>query len=273
MINEAQKASFFEEAFFHSEKTYIHPTAIVGQHVKLGNNVKVGPFCVITGNVTIESGTRIFAHVTIGFPAEVRGIKQSLGSLHIKKNCEIREFASIHASKYEHGATIIGNNCYIMNYAHISHDSVLGDNVTLINCVNLGGHTRIDDNVMMMANSASHQFCHVGEYSALGPYSGIRQDLPPYSLFNGLPGAFAGLNLVALKRAGFSRESINAIKTVTRLFYQEKKLLNDIKTQAAHEAWGSDEHVQKFLTFITNSNRGVSRLTIAQQNAERNHTS
>lgn len=262
MENLDHKASSLQEALFISNQTYIHPTAIVDKTVQLDHGVKIGPFCIVTGNVTIEANTRLYANVSIGMPAEDVNIKQSLGSVHIKKNCEIREFATIHSSKYPHGTTTIGNNCYIMNYAHISHDATLEDNVILINGVSLGGHTYIEQNVMVMAHAATHQFCRIGKFSALAPFSGIRQDLPPFCLFSGGPAAFAGLNRVALRRAGFSAESINNIKAVTRLFYQEKLLLEDIEKKLAHEAWGTDPQVQAFLNFVRTSQRGVSRRSL-----------
>src|SRR3989304_1035972 len=141
----------FEDSLFHSQETYIHPSAIVGKNVTLETNVKIGPFCILVGNVHIESGTRLYSNVTVGFPAQNRATLDSLGSIIIKKNCEIREFVTIHASKYPDGKTIIGNNCYVMNFCHISHDVVLEDNVTMTNSVNLGGHTHIEKNVVLMA--------------------------------------------------------------------------------------------------------------------------
>ncbi len=265
MTNQARQKAFSDEKAFFSSETHIHPTALVGKHVQLDTNVKIGPYCVLTGNITIESGTRIYPHVAIGFPAQVLELKESLGNITIKKNCEIREFVTIHASKYETGHTIIGNNCYLMNYCHVSHDVILEDNVTLINSVSLGGHTYLEHNVMMMAHTATHQFCHVGKYSALAPFSAIRQDLPPFCLFDGKPGAFAGLNTIGLKRAGFTKENLQALKTVTKLFYQDKKLLNDIQVLAQQELWGSDPYVQQFLEFIDSSKRGVSRKSLHEK--------
>lgn len=250
----------FETNFFTSTDTFIHPTAIVGEQVKLGNNVKVGPFCVVVGDVTIGDGTRLHAHVTVGFPGQVTSLKESLGKIIIGKNCELREFVTIHASRYKDGSTHIGNNCYLMNFAHVSHDVALEDNVTLINNVSLGGHTHIEKNAIVMAHGATHQFCRIGQFTALAPFSGIRQDLPPFCLFSGQPARFYGLNLVGLKRAGLSSESINALKHVTKLFYQNKLPLKQIIALSQQESWwGNDTHVQVFLNFATHSSRGISR--------------
>jgi UDP-N-acetylglucosamine acyltransferase len=266
IIKTKKEASGFEEAFFHSNGTYIHPSAIVGANVELGCNVKIGPFCVIAGNVKIGDNTRFHANVMVGFPAQNIGTKESLGNIEIGQNCELREFVTIHASKYPEGLTKLGNNCYIMNYSHVSHDSILEDNVTLINNVSLGGHSYIEKNAFLMAYAATHQFCRVGTFTAVAPFSGARQDLPPFCLFNEQPGAYAGLNVIALKRAGFSSETINALKHVTKLFYNEKMLISRIKEIAVNESWGTNPHVQHFLNFIENSKRGVSMRAVSDQN-------
>ncbi|MFH0898605.1 MAG: acyl-ACP--UDP-N-acetylglucosamine O-acyltransferase [bacterium] len=263
-------ASYFEEALFHSEQTYVHPTAIIGKDVFLDKNVKIGPYCIIVGRVVIESGTRLHTHCTVGFPAQNIGIKESLGTLHIKKNCDIREFATIHASKYPTGSTIIGNNCYLMCYTHVAHDCILEDNVTLINNVQLGGHTVVEKNAIIMGCSATHQFCRIGKFTALAPYSGTRQDLPPFCIFDGRPGGFAGLNLIGLKRAGFTSENIWALKKITSLFYREKQPIERIQQTIQNESWGNDQCVQDFMSFITTSNRGVSRRRATERSSEKN---
>jgi len=245
---------FFEADFFGKSGTYVHPTALIGPNVRLEDNVRIGPYCVLLGNISIASGTRLFSHVTVGFPAQDTTTHESLGSIHIGNNCEIREFVTIHASKEDNGKTILGNECYIMNFTHIAHDVSIGNNVILINNVNIGGYSTIEDNVMLMANSAVHQYCRIGRFSCLTPYSGTRQDLPPFCLYEGQPGKFAGLNLVALRRANVPRESLAALKQVTKLFFQDKKLLKVVKQETP-----KDTHTEEFLQFIEESNRGVSR--------------
>ena len=252
----------FEKEFFFSSKTFIHPSSIIGSNVIIGKNVKIGPFCTIVGNVTIDNNTKIYSNVSIGFPAEDVNTPIPLGTIKIGKNCNIREFVSIGSSKKNDGKTLIGDNCYIMNYAHIAHDVILEDNVILINNVNLGGHTHVEKNAILMANCATHQFCRIGKYTALTPFSAINQDLPPFCMFHGIPAKFHGLNSVGLKRAGISRESINNIKHVAKLFYQDKLLLNDIKNlikKDLDQNWGKDKNVTYFLNFIEKSTRGVSK--------------
>jgi len=258
-----KKASSFEEAFFSTGATYIHPTALIGDRVSLGENVKIGPNCIIIGNTTIGDNTKLHANITIGFPAQVLGLTESYGTISIGKNCEIREFVTVHAARAPDGKTVIGNNCYLMNYCHVSHDCVLEDNVTMVNNVQLGGHTHLETHAFLMANAVTHQFCRVGQFTAIAPFGGTRQDVPPFCLFSGQPAAFSGLNLIALKRAGMSSETINSLKHVSKLFYQDKLSLMVIKDLIKKEPlWGSDPKVNSFVIFIEQSTRGVSRKTL-----------
>lgn len=250
----------FEEAFFHDPNVYIHPTAIVGPNVSLGIGAKIGPYAVIVGNVSIGDGSRIYPHVTIGFPAEDINTKTPRGNVTIGKNCEIREFATIGASKYPTGSTIIGDNAYIMHYCHVAHDVTLENNVILINNVQLGGHTYVEHHAFLMANSATHQGTRIGQYAALAPFSGIRQDIPPFCIMNGVPAGFAGLNIVGLRRAGFSSANLQAIKKISSMFYQQKLSLEAIQEAIpADPLLAQDPYVTAFLTFVTQSQRGVSR--------------
>jgi len=252
-----------EKFFFESYGTYIHPTSIISNKVTLGENVKIGPFCVVVGNVAIGSNTRLHGHLSIGMPAQDLNTKKALGTIEIGQHCDIREFVTISAPKNAASKTKIGDHCYIMNFCHIAHDVTLEDHVTLINNVNLAGHVHVEHNVMLMANTGIHQFCRIGAYSALTPYSGMRQDLPPFCMFNGAPGRFAGLNLVALKRAGWTTNDRNGIKTITKLFFQDKLPFDTIKQHVGTNIpLKQSEYVQQFLNFVQNSSRGISRKTI-----------
>ncbi|MBU1008232.1 acyl-ACP--UDP-N-acetylglucosamine O-acyltransferase [Candidatus Dependentiae bacterium] len=252
-----------EENFFNSQHTYIHPTSIIGNNVTFGENVKIGPFCVIVGNVFIDSNTRLHGHISIGMPAQDINTKKALGTIEIGKNCEIREFVTISSPKIENNKTKIGDNCYIMNFSHIAHDVTLENNVTIINNVNLGGHVHVEHHCMLMANTGVHQFCRIGAYSALAPYSGMRQDLPPFCLFDGAPGRFAGLNIIGLKRANCSAADRNCIKSITKLFFQDKLPFDTIREHVeTDQTLQQSPYVQQFLQFVKNSERGISRKTI-----------
>ena len=264
-LNKYPQSFSFEDSFFNSNETYTHPSSIIGKNVELGKNVKIGPFCSIVGNVKIKENTIIYPNVSIGFPAQNIGTNKYLGEIIIGKNCHIREFATIGASKFENGKTLIGDNCYIMSYTHVAHDVVLEENVTLINNVNLAGHVHVEKNAILMANSAVHQFCRIGKYTALVPFSATRQDLPPFCIFDKIPAKFTGVHLICLKRAGFKTETIESIKKITKLFYLDKLLLPQIKKIIKNDPWSKNKSVQEFINFIENSKRGVSKKTTVMQ--------
>jgi len=256
------KEPSFENGFFSSQGTYIHPSSVIGNNVQLGLNVKIGPFCTLGGKTFIDSSTRLYGYVSVGMPAQDTGTPEPIGVVEIGKNCDIREFVTISSPKIADNKTKIGNDCYIMNFSHIAHDVIIEDNVTLINSVNLAGHVYIEHHAILMANTGIHQFCRVGAYSALAPFSGMRQDLAPFCLFTGTPGRFSGLNVVALKRDGISSQEIAALKQITKLFFVVKLPLAEIVQEAAQvESLRSSKLVEYFLTFAQNSSRGITRKT------------
>jgi UDP-N-acetylglucosamine acyltransferase len=259
----SKQIHFLEHSLFVNSGTFIHSSSYIGPEVVLGNNVKIGPFCTILGNVFIDDETRIYGNVVIGMPAEDKNTSTPLGNITIGKRCHIREFVSINASKYPSGKTSIGTDCYIMNFCYVSHDAILENNVTLINSVNLGGHAYIEHHATLMANSAIHQHCRVGAYSALAAFSATGQDILPFCMMNGTPAVFAGLNRIGLQRNNIAQEDINSIKYFTKLFFQEKKELNEIKTKLTTENLHENEYIKHMISFIESSKRGVTRKTIA----------
>ncbi|MGD1997632.1 MAG: hypothetical protein PVJ92_01815 [Candidatus Dependentiae bacterium] len=260
-VQHAQRDSL-EHAFFSAAGTYIHPTAYVGPQVSLGENVKIGPYSLITGDVTIDDDAHIYGHVVIGSTAQDAHTHRPMGKVIIGEKSVIREFATIDAPKSEDGITRLGAHNYCMHFAHIAHDVTTGDHVTLTNNAQIAGHAIIEDHVLIMAHAAVHQRCRIGTYSALAPFSGCRQDIPPFCLFAHQPAAYAGLNRVKLKRMQLSSESINALKRVAGLFYQEKLPLKEIQSICMTESWGTDQYAQSFIQFIADSRRGISRATV-----------
>ena len=259
-----QHNSSFEHSFYSGSHTYVHPSALIGPNVSLGPGVKIGPFCVVLGNTHIGSGTRLSAYVTIGYHAQHTKVPKNIGKISIGTNCEIREYVSIHAPINEDGATVIGNNCYIMNYSHIAHNATLEDHVIVTNQVSLAGHVYVEHHAYIMANVGIHQFCRIGQYSCLTPYSGTRQDIPPFSMFSGQPAGFCGLHTVLLKKAGIGQKARDALKEVTTLFYHKKISLAQIRQTCALQ-YGTNipDEVARFIAFVAASTRGVSRRTFS----------
>ena len=219
----------------------IHATSIVSSDVELGDGVEVGPYCNIQGQVKIGAGSYIEGHVTIGSrhgiveigknnhisPGAVIGgppqdisYKAEPTKLIIGDNNVIREFTTLNiATTKGSGATVIGNNCYLMAYAHVGHDCKIGNNVIMANYVGLAGHVTVEDFVIMEVYAAIQQFVTVGAHSFLAATSHVRKNVPPFIRVAREPLQYIGVNTVGLARRGFDKETINAIEDIYRLIF------------------------------------------------------
>lgn len=192
----------------------IHPTAIIGDQVKMGTDNSVGPYVVISGKVEIGNGNWIGPHTSIGGPAEIRGsdlpdswesgIHQ--GSVLIGSNNVIREGCIVHSGFFT--GTRIGNHCYIMNQTYIAHDCNIGDQVTLSSQVALGGHVTIHDGANLGMSSVVHQRRFIGSGCMVGMGAVITRDVKPFSKSYGNPSRIHGVNIVGLEKFGFSTVEI-----------------------------------------------------------------
>ena len=254
----------------------IHDKAIVSPNAKLGDNVSVGPFSIIEddveihndvavkSNVIINSGTRIQSGCKIYHSAVLGSDPQDLKfsgeytTLEIGIGTVVREFATIGRGTNANGKTVIGNNCFIMNYVHIPHDSVIGNNVILANAINMGGHVEINDWVIIGGLVGIHQFVKIGAHSFIAFSSRVTQDVPPYILAGGNPINYKGLNLVGLKRRGFSEEQIKHIKQTYNFVYGSKYNISDA-LKAVKDSVPLTDEVKNIISFIETSERGIIR--------------
>ncbi|MFC1726399.1 acyl-ACP--UDP-N-acetylglucosamine O-acyltransferase [candidate division KSB1 bacterium] len=252
----------------------IAPTAIVSENAVLGKNVSIGHFSIIEDNVVIGDNTEIMSHVLICsgtrlgknckiFKGAVLGtIPQDLkfggedSYLEIGDNNTIREFCTLNRGTKDRGKTSLGNNCLLMAYAHIGHDSDVRNNVIIANSVNLAGHVLIEDFAGIGGDTSIHQYCKVGIHSFTGGGFRIVRDVPPYVLAAGEPLKYYGLNRVGLKRKGFSSETLDIIKKFYSYFSNP-----DITFSRAFEE--IDRNIEKIpeiehaLEFIKSSKRGL----------------
>ena len=214
----------------------IHPTAIIEDGAKIGDNVIIGAYSVIGKDVVIGNGTIIKSHVviegitqigqnntifqfaSIGNTPQDLKFEGELSKTVIGNNNHIREFVTIHAgTKGGIMETRIGNNNLLMAYCHIAHDVVLGNNIVLANNATLAGHVIIEDNVVIGGLSAIHQFVRIGKGAMIGGMSGVESDVIPYGAVMGERSNLAGLNLVGLKRQNLEKVEINML----RAFYKK----------------------------------------------------
>ncbi|GBD94321.1 acyl-[acyl-carrier-protein]--UDP-N-acetylglucosamine O-acyltransferase [bacterium BMS3Abin05] len=254
----------------------IDKRAAVDPKAELGENVQVGPFTIIEENVRIgensliapgvhiASGTRIGKNVRIFTGAVLGTIPQDLKFggeetiLEIGDETTIREHATLNRGTHESRVTRIGKNCLIMAYAHVAHDCHIGENVILANAVNLAGHVTIEDWAAIGGMVPVHQFIRIGMHSFIGGGYRVAKDVPPYVRVMGEPLQFGGINLIGLKRRGFSQAQLSRIKKAYRIIYQMKLNVSQAIKRIKAEMDLTDE-VKKIVEFIEQSERGIVR--------------
>ena len=169
---------------------------------------------------------------------------------------QIREFVTIHRATKQRQETKIGSDCLLMAYAHVAHDCLIGDHVVIANAVQLGGHVIIDDWVYIDGMSGIHQFTHIGTHAFMGGGFRCTQDVPPYILVAGEPLKFNGLNVVGLRRRGFSNELIGQLKEVYRLIYRSEFNISQALEQI-QSAFEPGDEISEVVSFIRHSERGI----------------
>jgi UDP-N-acetylglucosamine acyltransferase len=237
----------------------IGPYAIVGANVRIGAGSTVGSHTVLEGCVDIGPGCRIGSHVLIGgAPQDVKYRGEPTRVL-IGEDSIVREFASVHrASVGGTGVTRIGPHAYIMAYVHVAHDCQLGEHVIMANQASLAGHVEIGRHALIGGMTGVHQFVRIGEHAFVGACSAVLQDIPPYVKAQGNRAKPFGLNVVGLRRSGFSTEALRALKEAYRIVYASD--LNTSQALAELEAVGNlPPEVQPFIDFIKRSQRGISK--------------
>lgn len=255
----------------------IHKTAIVSPKAEIDKEVFIGPYCIIGDNVKIGRGTRLINHVqiegiteigenciiypftTIGFPPQDIKYKGEPTGVKIGNNNIIREYVTIHrASVSGDGWTEIGDGNFIMAYVHIAHDCKIGNHVIMANLATLAGHVQVEDFAFIGGLVAVHQFTRIGAYAMIGGFSGVGQDVPPFTMASGPRAKLYGLNLVGLKRRGFSDETINILKKAYKILFRDKLQLKEAIEKVKKELPQIPEIIH-LLEFIEKNKRGICR--------------
>lgn len=250
----------------------IHASSDVSPDAKLGSNVEIGPFCQIGANVEVGNNVKLHSHVvlcgqtTIGDDCEIYPFA-SLGKipqvanfidpeqqskLIVGKNNRIREHVTMHSGT-EHGGWItkVGDNGLFMAGSHIAHDCILGDDIIFANNATLGGHCTIGDGAILGGLTAVHQFVRIGHKAFIGGMSGVEHDVIPYGMAIGHRAGLGGLNIVGLKRSGFSREDIHQLRNAYQDIFADKGTLKERVAQVEND-YKDNECVQEMLEFIRN---------------------
>jgi len=246
----------------------IHQSAVIEEGASIHPSAKIGPYCVIDSGVSIGADTVLKSHVAVAgktsigdgctvFPfASIGHAPQDLkfhgedSEVQIGDRCVIREHVTINPGTAGGGAlTKIGNDCLIMVAAHIAHDCRVGNHVILVNNATLGGHVVIDDFAIIGGLSAVHQFVRIGAHAMIGGASGVETDIIPFGSATGNRAVLGGLNLTGMKRRGFSRDEIHALRNAYKRLFGNDGTFQE-RTSLVAEEFPNSDVVKTVLDFI-----------------------
>lgn len=242
-----------------AEDVRIGPYTVVGADVEIGPGCDIGSHCVFKGPTVLGPNNRIYSFASIGDDPQDKKFAGEDTRLEIGAGNTIREYCTINrGTTQDEGVTSMGDENWIMAYAHIAHDCRLGSQIIMANGSTLGGHVTIDDYAMLSAFAAVHQFCRIGAHSFVGAYAGIQKDVPPYVLVFGQPPKPRGINSEGLQRRGFTAEQIRNLKEAYRILYRSDLLVADARAQLA-AAVATQPELEILVDFIDKSDRGLIR--------------
>ena len=247
----------------------VHETAEIGAYSMIGSNViigartRVGPHVVIEGHTRIGQDNTFYQFSSIGAPPQDKKYAGEPTSLEIGDRNTIREFCTFNRGTVQDvGVTRLGNDNWIMAYVHLAHDCQIGNHTIFANNAQLAGHVHVGDWAIMGGFSNVHQFCKIGAHAMVGMSTSLTQDVPPYVILSGNPAQAHGVNSEGLKRRGFSREAITAIRHAYKVLYksgltlEEAKLALQAQEQSEPEFAMELKLIRDFLQYVS---RGIVR--------------
>jgi UDP-N-acetylglucosamine acyltransferase len=251
----------------------IHPTAVIDPGARIGAGAHIAAYAVIEEDVVIGEGCRLAAHAVIkrhtrmgarnqvgehavvgGDPQDLKFSPDTVSRVELGNDNVLREGVTIHRGSRPDSATRVGSNCFLMAACHVAHDCAVGDHVILANTATLAGEVTVFDRAFVSGAVNIHQFCRVGRNAMIGGCSKITQDVLPFCITDGNPGRARGLNLVGLRRSGFSAADIAALKDAYRMLYQRVPLATAIERMKA----SPNAPVQELAAFIAGAKRGFA---------------
>ncbi|RZQ56688.1 acyl-ACP--UDP-N-acetylglucosamine O-acyltransferase [Pseudidiomarina tainanensis] len=254
----------------------IHPTAIIDDSARIGNNVEIGPYSIVGANVEIGDNcvigphvvlrgptvlgknNRIFQFASVGEDCQDKKYNGEPTRLVIGDNNVIRECVTIHrGTVQDQGLTQIGSNNLLMAYVHVAHDCMVGDNVILANNTTLAGHVHVGDWAILGGFTGVHQFCHIGAHAFTAVNSVVVQDIPPYIMAQGHNAAPRTINAEGLKRRGFQPNQILNIKRAFKLLYRQGLTISEAVEKMRE--LDADVELTPLIDFVQNSQRGIIR--------------
>jgi UDP-N-acetylglucosamine acyltransferase len=257
------------------DSALIHPTAIIDPDAVIADDVQIGPYAIIEGPVQVGSGCLIETHACLSGPLVMgknnlvghgavlgkspqhRGYRDEPTGLEIGDNNVFREFVTIHRGTVQgNGITSVGNRNMFMVGSHVGHDAQVGNGCTVVNSALVAGHVCLGDDCILSGHTAVQQRVRVGRLAMLGGLGATSKDIPPFILQQGY-NCVTGLNLVGIRRAGFSTESINALRQVFRILYREGRPLPQALERIDAD-FGTVPEVAEFVKFVRETKTGIN---------------
>lgn len=254
----------------------VHPTAVIDPAARLGEQVDIGPYCVIGPDVRIGAGTKLIAHVvvdgrtTLGegclvhpfarLGGQSQDLKYTGGATYVSigDRTVLRECVTVNSATKDGDTTRVGADCLMMAYSHAAHGVVIGDHVIVTNATQFAGDVRVEDHAIVSGLVAVHQFCRIGAHSMVGGLQKLTQDVPPYMLVDGPEPKIRGINVVGLTRRGFSESTRAALKQAYRLLCRSGLHIGQALARIEAELPALPE-LQHLVEFYRTSSRGILR--------------
>ncbi len=252
-------SSIIDPSALIHESVEIGPFSLIGPGVKIDADTKVESHVIIKGPTTIGKRNHIFQFSTVGDGSPDKKYKNEPTTLIIGDDNIIREGVTIHrGTVQDRSETLIGDRNLIMAYSHIAHDCILGNDIVLTNQAALAGSVHVGDGAILGGYAIVHQFCSIGSYSFCAMGSSVNKDVPAYIKVRGNPAKPFGINTTGIKRAGYSKESIEALRSAYRSVYR-KKLTVEEAVKETKDLRKEYKEVNLFISSVQNSTRGISR--------------
>lgn len=252
-----------EYSFVHpgakiGRNTVIEPFCYIADNVEIGDNCHIGPHATIFDYVRIGDGCKVFPGAVIGAEPQDLKFNGEVTYVEIGCNTTIRECATINRGTAASGkfVTKVGSNCLIMSYVHIAHDCSVGNNCIFSSYAAVAGETDVDDWAILGGGVLCHQFSRIGAHAMVGGASAVNKDVPPYVIAARNPFSFEGINIVGLRRRGFSNAAIEEIREIYRVIYNEGENVSDA-CRRVESAFPDSDYKRNILNFIQASKRGI----------------
>lgn len=254
----------------------IHPTAVVDPAAEIGENVCIGPYCIVGPHVRLGAGSRLHSHVVLDGWTEIgadcsiypfasigtrtQDLKYRGGKTYVTvgNRTTLREYVTVNSGTQEDEITCVGDDCLLMAHAHVAHGCRVGNEVIMANCGTLAGHVVMEDQSILGGLSGVHQFVRVGRLCIIGGCAKVTKDCPPFMLVDGNPAEVHGINSVGLTRRKLSPEEQGRLKAAHRILYREDLAVHAAVARIRAEL-GTEGEVGRLVAFIETSERGILR--------------